>query len=234
MNIGLTTVAWNNYARFIPEWCEYIAKSTIKPDQVTVVLGKDHGLTEKQEQYCRELVPDILFIESSDPKPNIGKLTNLAIANTPTEWIMPFDVDDLLLPDALETLAKFEEKADYLCIAWKVLWGGKTLYRASPIPKYLASLTPKQRSKRRINNNSPFRRKFWEIQKYDENNYMNLQFLAFLVEKGARFVQVRRACIVYRQWEDSMAKSGGWSYQRTEMVKSALNMYDRLKKYYER
>lgn len=230
MNIGLITAVWGGYGRFLPEWLEYVNKSTIKPTEVTIALGENHGADVEQ---LKQIYPDIKIVYDNDPNPNYGRLANLAIENTDTEWIMPFDVDDLLIPQALEAIKAVSDKADYICIAWRVWWGGKRLYRSSPTPRALAKLSKSERITRRINNNSPFRKSFWEKHPYEENNWQNLKFIADLVESHARFVRLGKECIVYRQWEDSMAKSEDWVHQRPEIIKAALDMYARINKYYE-
>lgn len=231
MQIALISVAWNGYARFIPEWIEYISKSTVQPNEVVIVLGQNHGFED--EEYCRKLIPNLKIIYDTLPNPNVGRLTNLAIENTTSEWVMCMDVDDLLMPTAIETFEKFEKDADYLCIAWKWYNKGKMIYRQSPTPKSINNMPPNRRSKVRINNNSPFRRKFWEIQAFDEVNYINLPFLAFMVEQGARFVKVPRICITYRQWHGSLYNSEAWKKQKPEAVKACLDMYKRFRKYYK-
>jgi hypothetical protein len=229
--IGLITVAWGGYGRFLPEWLEYINKSTVKPHAVTIVLGIDHGADVEQ---LKRILPTVKIITDNEPDPNYGRLANLAIKHTYTEWIMPFDADDLLLPDALSVIRNFQHEADYLCIAWKVHWAGKLLYRASPTPRELAMMKPAERSKRRINNNSPFRKSLWMLHPYEETNWMNINFVSNLVESDARFVQVRRACIVYRQWGGSMAKSKEWLEVRPAAIAAVKDMYKRLEKYYGR
>lgn len=231
MKIALISVAWNGYGRFIPEWIEYISKSTVQPNEVVICLGEDHGFED--EEYCRELIPDLKIVYDKLPNPNVGRLTNLAIEQTTSEWLMCMDVDDLIMPDAIEIFEKFEKDADYLCIAWKWYHKKKMIYRQSPTPKTIANMKPVQRHKVRINNNSPFRRKLWEAHPFDENNYLNLSFLARAVESGARFVKVPKICVVYRQWHGSLFGSDQWMQIKPEARKANLDLYRRLEKYYE-
>jgi len=58
MDIGIFTIAYNEYGRYIPAWCKSISESTIQPSQATVALfGNDHGLSDKMAKKCQEILP---------------------------------------------------------------------------------------------------------------------------------------------------------------------------------
>lgn len=231
MNIGIVAVAWNGYGKYLVEFCEFIAKSSILPTCVTIVLGKDHGASRSDILRAIEYLPGRLsIISNEDEDPTVGSLTNFAIEWTDTEWIMPMDIDDLLLPNAIEGMQLFADNSDYICIAWRVMHRGKMLYRSSPTPGQLTHMSASQRSRRRINNNSPFRRAFWLAQDdngkfgFENTDYYNLEFLARLVRLQARFAQLRRPCITWRQTRNSMHLT--WTDQdRKAAAESARKMY---------
>jgi|GEM_PF-4658103 len=231
MSVGIVTVIYDGYGKFLDQFVEFVLKSTVQPEQLTIVLGKKHGVTAEQKKAIKEKI-NVVFVYDRKDNPNVGRLSNAGIAKTDTEWIMVMDVDDLILPKSLEVFSLVEHKADYICIGWRLYLKGKMYHYTSPLPSYWANLKPNQRSKRRINNNSPFRRKLWEANQFAENNWCTLKFIADCVEQGARFIQVSRACITYRQWHGSMYGSDEWKDAKPEVIKDVQDMYARIQRYY--
>jgi len=62
LNLGIFTIAYNGYGKFLPEWCGSIAAQSSEPAQVIVGLfGEGHGLSGEDEQRCREIMHGIEF-----------------------------------------------------------------------------------------------------------------------------------------------------------------------------
>ena len=45
----------------------------------------------------------------------MGYARNKAVENSPTEWIVYLDVDDVILYDAIDNYNKYETMADVIC-----------------------------------------------------------------------------------------------------------------------
>ena len=103
----IITTAFNGYGKYIPDFLECVKKQTVKPDEVIIVLGKDHGASEikgatvlKTELEC------------------LGKLVNEGIKQTKKDdLVLCFNVDDILLPNAVEEIKKV--KADVITLKYK-------------------------------------------------------------------------------------------------------------------
>lgn len=128
------TIVFNGYGVFLPEWI----KSARQFDEIIVVLGKNHGVKERED--------GVTYIESKSD--TMGTLRNLAIDKVKTEWMLYFSVDDYLYPNAYEELKKYmndyevigltfmdgkEEKRSALFTANSV-----KLWRSTVIPGYIA------------------------------------------------------------------------------------------------
>lgn len=204
MNIGLVTIAYNGYGRFLPQWCKLIASMEKKPTKVTAVLGLNHGLSDTTEAACKKLVPGIKIIHAEKAKCVMGNLRNIAVKYTNTEWIQFLSVDDMILPHAIVEYEKYAQDADYICIRWLTRGLGKpeTLH-ISPLPVDMA----KRHGKGFIVAHSPFKRWLWEKSPYEAHDYPNQPFVAHCVVNGARFVQTKLPCTVYLRRPDSHART---------------------------
>lgn len=203
MDIGIVTIAYNDYGKFVPQWCKSISELSIKPSKSTVVLGRDHRFTKYHHAEALEYLPNLNIIEHKSI-PNMGKLRNVAVINTETEWIQYLSVDDIILPWAIEEYKKFEEKADYIVIKWQSI----ATWEVDPpvfehLPRLPVEMALNHRGKGFINNQSPYRRSFWHRRRYQEHDFPNAPFLADMVEQGARFVRTERPCTMYLRRLDS-------------------------------
>ncbi len=90
MEIGIITVVFGDYNKFIPQWYDSIKKLTVKPKQITIVA------------YDTEIEPieGVQIIKIN--KTTQGHARNIGIENTNTDWIVYIDVDDRILPHAIE------------------------------------------------------------------------------------------------------------------------------------
>jgi hypothetical protein len=134
----------------------------------------------------------------------MGKLRNIAVKHTETEWIQYLSVDDVILPDAIEEYEKVEAEADFISIRWEslALWAPDEPVREhkARLPEEMAH---EQKGRGFVVNHSPFRRSFWERSPYMEHDYPNAPFVAGLVELGARFKGTEKPCTRYMRRLDS-------------------------------
>lgn len=221
MNIALCTIAYKGYGQFIDQWLDAIAKSNTLPDQVVIVLGKDHNYTN--QSLIPEKYPNlpIQLVYAEDVPAKMGTLRNVAVENTTTEWVMYLSVDDILMPEAIDEFARLEDQADYICISWNsfALWRGyetEPMFHKGKTPEYLYRMS---NGKGFIVSHSPYRRAFWEMSPYMDHDYPNAPFLADMILNGARFVSTKVPCTTYlKRYNSHAAKLGRRG--RHAMIKS--------------
>lgn len=204
MDIGIVTIAYNGYGRFLPQWCKFISEMSKQPTAATAVLGKDHGLTPEQQSECLRYVPYLKIVEAPKARQLMGVLRNVAVKHTHTEWVQFLSVDDMILPFAIEEYEQFERDADYICIQWLTRGlGRREQLHISPLPEAMAA----RGGKGFVIAHSPFRRWLWKKAPYEKHDYPNQPFLASCVTNGARFIQTERPCTVYLRRPDSHART---------------------------
>lgn len=221
MNIALVTIAYNGYGRYIDQWLDAIARSKTLPDQIIIVLGKDHDYSNQSlilEKYS-EL--NIKLVYAEGVKAKMGRLRNFGVKHTTTEWVMYLSVDDILMPEAIDEFARLENQADYICISWysRALWRAyevEPTFHRGKTPEYLYKMTE---GRGFIVSHSPYRRKFWELSPYMDHDYPNAPFLADMILNGARFVSTKVPCTTYLKRFDSHAAKLG-RRGRYGMIKS--------------
>lgn len=199
MDIGIVTIAFNGYGRFLVPWCKSICELYSSVSTATVALGKNHGVTDEILREARETIY-LDVIEAPDLE-TMGSLRNLAVEATDTEWIQYLSIDDIILPWAIEEYERYSNRSDFICISWQSEATWKNAGRLTHTPK-----TPIEVAKTHkgfINNQSPYRRWIWERNPYMNHNYPNAPFIAGAVELGARFSKTKRPCTVYLRRLDS-------------------------------
>jgi len=93
--ISVCAIAYNGYGEFVPRWLKAVQMQTYPAYEIIVVLGRDHGL------------PNILagarYIYHDQPA-TMGFLRNLAVDAATGDYLFFCDVDDMLLPNALQEI----------------------------------------------------------------------------------------------------------------------------------
>lgn len=231
MDIGIVTIAYNGYGIFLKQWCRSILALDTRPTAITVALGRNHGLTDAMRADCLALLPDLKIVEDMRV-PTMGRLRNVAVRATHTEWIMYLSIDDAILPHAIGEYEKFEDEADYICIQW--LTRGLGRREVCHYPKLPIEMAKLYRGRGFIVGHSPYRRRFWELTPYEEHDYPNAPFLASMVENGARFVKSDRPCTVYQRRPDSHARAvlRRFREEKQKAVFYKRDMERRLEAYY--
>ncbi len=202
MNLGIIVVAHSGYTKFLPRLCKSISEMTIKPTQVTFVVDKNITCHKKLD------VP----VKVIKGKYSMGYARNLAIENTPTEWIMYISADDTILPNAIEELQKYQS-ADVISIAYNIIdiKGNNHFYNPGPVLK--GSIFNEKFYCSSFDQNpfhiafSPFRRKVWEQVKYIDSDFPNAPFWIDLAFKGFKFANTKNACATYIMRKKSHSNS---------------------------
>ena len=219
MNLGIITIVYGGYGKFIPRWCKAIAKLTEKPKQVTIIAcGPDHGLNVNS---LKDLV-DIAEVKVNYVKElkTMGAARNIAIENTPTDWILYFSADDILLPNAVTELKKYQ-KSDVIAMRYIELNSLEVKYHETPLME-----------EEKIQNwlecykqagYVAYRRKIWEDTPYIDDEYPNFPFLFQIYRKGAKFVETENECALYLKRNDSHSQT--CNKERFDRAVKTINYY---------
>ena len=204
MDIGIFTIAYNGYGRFALQWCNSISKLTRKPTQATIALfGENHGLTDDMRIKCSKVLGSTLKIIHKGELTTKGAGRNKAVEDTPTEWIMLLDIDDIILPIAIEEFEKHDKhdidaiacayREDRLDGSKRHVHPPKTLSREALLNWRTSWLTPY----------CPFRRQFWEKHPYFDGEYPNIPLMFDFAIAGAKFARVDVMCACHLRRSDS-------------------------------
>lgn len=208
MNIGIVTIVYNGYGTYVKHWLSSINQLTRVPTAITIVLGENHGLAKPELLLKKYPHLPIEFIYSNK-LPRMGILRNVAVSNTKTKWIMYLSVDDVILPNAIEEFEHYEEESDWICIQWFTQGLGlkQQLHRGvTPYENYLNRKNKAPKSGFIISQ-SPYRRKLWELNHYEDHDYPNAPFIAGAVLNGARFTITDAPCTIYLRRPESHART---------------------------
>lgn len=223
------------YARFIPGWVDGLLALPRRPDRVCLFT---HGTEEDANAgvaAVRRLAPvfGVLNVrhEHEERRLPIGEAKNRAVAMSATPWVLPLDIDDTLLPAALEVWEALAPEADLVAFGyerWKVTVGspdrlvGSRLYVDAEGLGAVARWYP-------ASGNWPFRRWLWERRPF-RAILPGAWDTASLIEwghLGARVRASRVPCFRYRRHATSVLtlrrKQGGFAHRWTELCIRALH-----------
>jgi len=201
MDIGIVTSFYNGYDRFIERWANSICKLIIKPQMVVMIASGP----QSNEQHVKnaEMMFDKFNIPYVSGKlgkhQNMGYARNKAVQYCMTEWVMYLDVDDTIVPKAIEHFQKYEATADVICSGLKIVG----------VRKHHVKLNPNASTARQLkggycgSSHCPFRKKYWELAPFiTTNDYIEQVFKLGMAQKGARFVPTKEVCSIYHTRED--------------------------------
>ena len=112
----IITIAFNGYGKYIPQLIKSVEKQTVRPDEVIIVLGKDHQMPEIETEIPLKVINTELDC--------LGVMINKGMEFV-DDWVLCFNVDDILLPNAIEDIKKID--ADIVTL--KYLWKGSEFYK---------------------------------------------------------------------------------------------------------
>jgi len=203
MDIGIFTIVYNGYGRFILQWCQSISELTRRPAQVVAALfGEDHGVTNEIAAQCRKIVPNIQIIHKGNHI-NLGADRNKAVEELGTEWIMLLSADDIILPTAIEEFEKHDcSDIDVIACSYTSI-GLNGDERLRPAPKTFLAERMLDWRNYWLSPYSPFRRSFWEEHPYYSGEFPNVQQTNSFAVYGARFARTDVPCVYWIRREDS-------------------------------
>ncbi len=188
MNLGIITVCYNGYGKFLDKWLLSVSQLNPKPTQITVVLGKDHG--------ARIPLPENIHVVFAEGQDNMGRLRNLGMLDTPTEWVSFIDVDDDILPWAIKEFESLQN-SDIIVSKYLVL-GPKSLCVHPRVSKeVLLSAGYYLGGPNYMHSATPFRRELWLKNLYKENECCNALFWIDCASTNPRFSHTDVPCFVY-------------------------------------
>ena len=106
--LSIITVAYDGYSRFIPRFIESVEKQTIQPEEVIIVLSDDYTLKE---------IPENVKIIKSEVL-SWGSLLNKGIEKAKGDWVLCFDIDDILLENAVKEIKESSEEVDIVTLKY--------------------------------------------------------------------------------------------------------------------
>lgn len=238
MDISLVTIAFNNYGRFLGQFLAYASNLSPKPKEVVIVLGKDHGC--KDLELMELIYPGVKIVEYKK-KPTFGKLRNIGISYTTSEWVWFVSVDDRLESDAIDTFhsainednAINSTYADYICSRWNTIGlGSQPESHISPTPEEMAQDLQADGKGGFIIPHSPFKRWLWEKHPYKNSDLPNYDFLLHCVLNGARFIKADKPTTTYLRRSNSHARTKLLKIMKAARREKRI-MQEGLTKYYE-
>ncbi len=198
MNIGIVTSFYNHYDRFLPTWAQSIVALEIKPSFVSMVAsGKDYDPQNIQhacDLFEKYKIPHT--VDYIDHK-GMGVARNKAVENSPTEYIMYLDVDDVILPKAINHYRKYH--AD-------VISGGLVVEQTNGVVKNVKFNATQKRALEGqwvSCSHGVYRKKFWQLSPYiTHNDYVDQCLWLGFAQQGAEFVGTQEMCTVYKRRAD--------------------------------
>lgn len=205
MEISLVSIAFNGYGRFVGQFLAFASNMSPKPSEVVIVLGEDHGC--RDVELLKAIYPGVKIVEYNKA-PSFGKLRNVAISKTSSEWTWFVSVDDKPEPDAIDTFKRALEEADYICAQWYTIgMGHPRKFHRSPSPEQMAELLSSGKRGGFVIPHSPFKRSLWEKHHYKNTDLPNYDFLLHCVLNGAKFVKGDKPTTTYLRRRDSHART---------------------------
>lgn len=189
----MVTTVWGAYGRWLPDWIGSVAAQSVRPELVTICDAGADDLGPAREALAASGLTWQIVTTTHD---GMGAVRNMAVAATPTEWVMHLDADDVLLPHALADTAALAGRADVVSL------GALRDGQAVTFPHISARMI--LRGRLGAFSPSPYRRTLWEQRPYiTVNDWIESALWVGFAHLGARFTGTRRAGFVYRRHEAS-------------------------------
>lgn len=197
MKIGITAVIYNGYGKFLNKFLESIHRLDDKPAMVTIILGKNHGVEPGIKW------PTNLNVVYADQEDNLGKLKNIAVWHTDTEWILGMSIDDEVLPWAFKEFEKHATGADIIVSKYLYMAEHSVCMHPKISKEVLLSEQYYINGNNYMHGSTPFRRKLWEKHNYKESDCFNTLFWIDCASGGAKFSHTDIPCLIYNKWNGS-------------------------------
>lgn len=197
MEITVFTIVYNGYGRYVSQWLDNIFYQTVKPKEIIIVLGENHGTPIEVIKKAELNNIKLIYEETAR---TMGYLCNLAIDKATSEWILRIDVDDKLLSNAIMEIEKKTNKYDVIGLLYKIqsiknptdtIYGSEIGnnydWRKIRLSGYIAS--------KRI-----FQGK---ILYYENHEIPNFPYIFLINSLGMRWGYTDNSCVIYTIQENS-------------------------------
>ena len=183
MDVTLWTTVFGDYHRFLDGWMEAAVKTN--PDRLMVV--SDRPL---------DIDADVIVRQPNSKYPYTSML-NYGAAECGDGWVWRIDVDDRILPDALQVLEGRD--CDIVVVGLESTKGYTNIPRVVNHDKFLVGGN-------RYTAGSPFTKDIWErAGGFPDIAHCDWGFWRRCAKLGARFEAAGRVCYVYREeFHDSL------------------------------
>lgn len=189
MTVAVVTSATGvDYHHFLPEWAGCVAALTRTPDEVVIATD---GPPDVIVATVERLIPGVRWVPVERiADTHYAHLVNAAIATTSAEWIAKVDVDDRLLPGALDGLEGCT--ADVYGFGYRI--NGGDVY-AQPV----TAADILRRGDNPLSSCSPFRRWLWKRHPFRDMTFDDWAFWLEAAAAGATFAASPAIDYEYRQ-----------------------------------
>lgn len=208
MSVGIVTVAYGDtYRAFLPEWARAVQALTTQPDHFAIVTDR----IDKHVEEAIDLLPPrgVAFTSDTPFRHHPQVLVNEAIREVPTDWVVKIDVDDLILPHALDNLP---EDADVLMYGIVVQRATGEQVLLSPACTWRDILNNPHNL---IFSGSPFRKWLWHSNQIKDMMYEDWTFWLGCAKQQARFAASTQADYVYRLADHNISNTIDDAYWRS-------------------
>ena len=191
-------------------------QSVIDQDISCDIIVIDDG-SPNRDYSCLDGLPVRLF--KHDRNRGLAAARNTGISNTKSEWILPLDADDELLPGVVRKLMEGGGDVNYGNLIWR---DGLTQMKPNPNVSYDQFLGNNQ-----IFGSSLYKRDIWkEVNYYEEPHefYEDWDFWARVCKKGYSFKYLDLDVYIYAGDQNGMcARLGREREKNVELVRKHIN-----------
>lgn len=194
MNIGICTSFYNGYGKYLDRWLNSVLNMNPLPDHITIVAsGKDNGFAFKTGYNESETIalPKVKFIYLPEHI-SMGHARNEAVKNTESDYVLYLDVDDEIVPNALQIYSNYE--------GYDVISGGLSIKGDKPNRELIfnASNERQLKGKHCCCSHALYKKELWEKSPYIESNdYIDQPLWIGFAKLGASFIGTKEICTIY-------------------------------------
>lgn len=161
--ISLITTFYNWYDRYLDQWVTAVLESTDFPDEIILLISGDSFSVERVKAAEAKIKDKIPYKIVRCQHKGMGHARNKAVEAASGDWIMHLNVDDVIMPKAIEETRKAISD-DYDVVIGNMEWIGHA--RFNGIKKY--NLTLNDLMQGRTNDHAMYRKAIWKQSPYIE------------------------------------------------------------------
>lgn len=195
MSIGVVTSCYGpDYYGFLDRWSAALLELHTEPDWVTIVHD---GIPERLMKLLDRRLHPMWIFDNHPVKLHPQVHVNTAIEITFTDWIIKADVDDLLLPHALDGWS--DSPADVVNFGYRI---GENDH----VSRVVAPEVLLQKTDNPLGSCSPFRRWVWEANQFQDLLFDDWGFWIKAARAGAVFDATNRVDYIYSVHPQQMTR----------------------------